>query len=413
MTPPPVLTQARLVARLDLTRRLRDRSVLIQVFLAPVVLALIIGGAFGGSAGGLDAEIWLVDADGTDHSAAVVAALTGQPEAAGETAAEGDDGGIRFVATPGLDLAAARRAVDTDEAGAAVLIPAGFSAAVEGGPQAGGARVDVVVVGDAGDDVVTGVATSVAQSIAQRAQVHRVTMASTLTTAGRLGIPVDGEAVADLSTGSGDAITVRDSRLDNDYSLMAFFAPGMAMIFLFFVMGAAARSLLTERREGTLARMLAAGTNPSAVLLGKAAAVLSLGLAGLLTVWAVTSVAFGVDWGDPLGVLLIIASVAVAVAGISLVITGLAKDEAQSEALTIVVTLVLAVLGGTFVYTSSGFLAQVRAFTPNGQALTAFTDLAAGGATPGDVLPAALILLGIGAVTASVGLVAIRRGLNP
>jgi hypothetical protein len=59
MSAPSVLEQAGLVARLDLVRRLRDRSVLIQVFLAPVFLALI----FGGGAGGIQAEIWLADAD--------------------------------------------------------------------------------------------------------------------------------------------------------------------------------------------------------------------------------------------------------------------------------------------------------------------------------------------------------------
>ena len=44
MAAPNLPAQVLDVARLDLTRRLRDRPVLIQVILAPVVLALIIGG---------------------------------------------------------------------------------------------------------------------------------------------------------------------------------------------------------------------------------------------------------------------------------------------------------------------------------------------------------------------------------
>lgn len=397
MSAPSLLTQAGLMARLDLLRRLRDRSVLIQVFLAPVVLALIIGGAFGGGTGGIDADIWLADADGTEHSAGIVSALTEGGD---------DEGGVRFLSRPGLDEAAATRAVAAEEVGAVVVIPAGFGDAVESG-----AATEVVVVRDAGDDVVAGIATSVAQSIAHEARSHRVTVATTMAAAGQLGLEVEPAEVVAAAARTPAAITVTDTRFQNDYSLMAFFAPAMAMIFLFFVMGAAARSLLTERREGTLARMLVAGATPAAVLLGKATAVLALGLVGLLTVWGVTAVGFGVDWGDPLGVLLVIGAAAVAVAGISLVIPGLAKDEAQSEALTIVVTLVLAVLGGSFVYTSSGFLAEVRPFTPNGQALTAFTELAAGAASAVDVLPAVLTLVAIGLVTASVGLVAIRRGL--
>jgi ABC-2 type transport system permease protein len=137
-----------------------------------------------------------------------------------------------------------------------------------------------------------------------------------------------------------------------------------------------------------------------------------LGMTSLLTVWAITALGFGVDWGDPLGVLLVITSVVVAIAGISLIITGLARTESQSEALTIVFALVLNVLGGSFLYITTGFLASVRPFTPNGRALMAFTDLAAGNASAADVLPAALILLAVGAVTGTIGLVGIRKGLT-
>jgi hypothetical protein len=94
-----------------------------------------------------------------------------------------------------------------------------------------------------------------------------VAVATTLTAAGGLGVVLDPGAVAEVAAATPGAITVRDSRFENDYNLMAYFAPGMAMIFLFFVMGAAARSLLTERSEGTLARMLAGPTTPSGVLL--------------------------------------------------------------------------------------------------------------------------------------------------
>jgi ABC-2 type transport system permease protein len=398
MAAPSTLSQAALVAGLDLKRRLRDRSVLIQVFLAPLVLALIIGGAFGGGGGGLGAEIWLADGDGTPTSAAIVAAIAGQTEVG--------DPGVAFIAKPGMDEGRALQAVDSDEADAAVLIPHGFTAAVQAGDAA-----QVAFIGDAGDAVWAGVAASIAEAIANRTETQRVAVATTLDAAGRLGLTVDPASVAALAAQAPTAITVRDSRFENEYNLMAFFAPGMAMIFLFFVLGAAARSLLTERREGTLNRMLAGPTSPAGVLLGKAAGVVVLGLASLLTVWGITSLAFGVDWGDPWGVLLIIVCVVLAIAGISLIVTGLSRTEAQSQAITIVFSLVLGVLGGSFVYVASGFLAAVRAFTPNGQALMAFTDLAAGDATVVDVLPAALILLAIGLVTASIGLVAIRRGL--
>jgi len=398
MTAPTLLTQALLIASLDLRRRLRDRSVLIQVVLAPVLLALIIGGAFSGDAGNLRADIWLADADRSALSTQIVAGHVNQAEPGGE--------GIAFVAKPGMEAAAAAAAVEADEADAVVLIPAGFGAAVVAGEP-----VTLQVFGDAGDDIVAGVARSVADGIANGVQTQRVAITTTLTAAAQLGEEVAADAVASVAAATPPAITVRDSRLENTFSMMSFFAPGMAMIFLFFVMGAAARSLVTERREGTLPRMLAGPTSPTAVLLGKALAVLTLGFTSLLVVWGITALGFGVDWGDPLGVLLVITGAVVAIAGISLVITGLARTEAQSESLTIVFALVLAVLGGSFVYTATGFLAEIRRFTPNGLALMAFTDLAAGNASPADVLPAVLLLVGGGLVTGTIGLAAIRRGL--
>ncbi|MGM0386886.1 MAG: ABC transporter permease, partial [Actinomycetota bacterium] len=320
---------------------------------------------------------------------------------------EPGDEGVAFVPKPGLDAAAAEAAVDADEAAAVVVIPAGFGAAVQGGEVA-----ELHVLGDAGDDLTAGIARSVADGIAREVQTQRAAITTTLTAAAQLGQDVPPDAVSRVAADTPAAIEVRDSRFENTFSMMAFFAPGMAMIFLFFVMGAAARSLVTERREGTLSRMLAGPTSPTAVLLGKTLGVLTLGFTSLLVVWGITAVGFRVDWGHPLGVLMVIIGAVVAIAGISLVITGLARTEAQSESLTIVFALVLGVLGGTFVYTASGFLAEVRRFTPNGQALMAFVDLAAGNAGPADVLPAFLLLLGGGLAVGLIGLLAIRRGID-
>ena len=385
---------ALLVGRLDLQRRLRDRSILLQVFLAPILLAVIVGGAFGGGFSGLQTTIVIADADQTPTSTAISAAL-----------AEGsEEDGVVFEpqAVTGEDEVAALVA-DDEEVGAAVLIPTGFTEAVQTGQAA-----ELLVVGRSADEVFASVAQSVADSIAATAQSRRVSTATAGATADQLAVPLDEESLA-AALQQPPVIVVEDSRLDGTFNMMAFFAPGMAMIFLFFVMGAAARSLLTERRLGTLDRILAGPTQPTAVLLGKAMAVVVLGLLSLLTVYLVTTLAFGVDWGDPLGVLLVMLAAVIAIAGFSLIVTGIARTEQQAEALTIIGTLVFAVLGGTFVFTNAGLFADIRGFFPNGQALMAFLDLSAGQASWVEVLPRVLILLGMGLVTGMIGLLAIRR----
>jgi len=81
---------ALLIARLDLRRRLRDRSILLQVFLAPIVIALIVGGAFGGGSGSLEATVLIADDDRTPASQGIGRAI----------AAQSEPGGVEFVVEP-------------------------------------------------------------------------------------------------------------------------------------------------------------------------------------------------------------------------------------------------------------------------------------------------------------------------
>jgi ABC-2 type transport system permease protein len=203
-------------------------------------------------------------------------------------------------------------------------------------------------------------------------------------------------------------VTVAQGQVQGTFSVMAYFAPGMAMLFLFFIIGEGARSIVAERREGTLARILAGPVSPSAVLLGKTVQVLVVGVVSMSAVWLVTWLAFGASWGDPLGVLLVIVAAVTAICGFSLLITGLARTENQADALTTIVALLFAIVGGTFFYGAAGPLTTLQRFTPNGQALAAFVDLSAAQASVVDVLPRILALLGIGVVMGVVGLLTVR-----
>jgi ABC-2 type transport system permease protein len=315
-----------------------------------------------------------------------------------------EDGGVVFRAADVADQTQAQAVVDGGSADAVVLIPAGFTAAVRDGRDA-----ELLVVGRAGSPIVTGVAQSLADGIAAAVRSQQISTGTAVGTAEQLSLSVDAAALA-RALQQPELIVVTDSRMENSFNLISFFAPGMAMLFLFFVMGTAARSILTERREGTLDRILSGPTSPTGVLLGKTLSVIALGLLSLMTVYLFTTFAFGVDWGDPVGVLLIIFASVIAIAGISLIITGLARTEEQAQSLTIIGALLLAVLGGTFVYTASGPMAAARAFTPNGQAAMGFIDLAAGEATWVAILPRVAMILAMGLVTGTIGLLAIRRG---
>ena len=121
---------------------------------------------------------------------------------------------------------------------------------------------------------------------------------------------------------------------------------------------------------------------------GKTLSVAVLGLAGFVTVWAVTALVFGARWGDPVAVGVVIVATVLAVGGVATLVASLARTDQQADAYTSAVTFVLALLGGNFVGPGAApeLLRQLSLLTPNGWSLSAFTDLSADAGSLGSVL---------------------------
>jgi ABC-2 type transport system permease protein len=374
-----------LIAALGLRRSLRDRSILIQALLAPVVIALVVGAAFG-SGFSLNVTIGIADADRSEISTQIAKGLVGS----------GGDG-IAFSAV--ADPQSVEAAVECGSYDAVVVMPAGLGEAVLSGQDA---QLDVV--GVATQPLARSVAEAVAGGVAAELQTARVTAVA----ANEAGVE-DVAASIQKAVASPPAITVEQGEVDGTFSVIAYFAPGMAMLFLFFIIGDGARSIVAERKQGTLPRILAAPVSPTSVLLGKTAQVMVVGVLSMTAVWLITWLGFGADWGDPVGVFVVIVAAVTAIAGISLLITGFARTENQADALTTIVALLFAVAGGTFFLGATGVLDTMRLFTPNGLALSAFVDLSAAQSGLAGVMPQVLLLLAIGIGTATAGLLALRN----
>lgn len=387
---------ARLIAANDLRRRVRDRSLLIQGIVAPIALGLIVGLSF---SGGTSFHTTIGVADDAGSSAVAAAIVRSLVSGEATRGSDSSTSGLTFVE---LDPSDVRPSVTDGDVDAALVL--------KGTPEnslSGGEPVRIDVVGDASSPLSESIATSVADSVAAHLRTTTVA-AGTLVT---LESPTPAQATRIYAAAQRleSALTVEPGDVSSSFSIIGYFAPAMAMLFLFFTIGAGARSVITERREGTLARVRAAPVSDASVLIGKTLGVFVLGVLSLATVWAVTALGFGVDWGDPLGVAAVLLGVVVAIAGISLFVSGVARTENQADALTTIVALTLAVLGGSFFFGASGAVSTLKRFTPNGQALNALTELSAGEAGLGDVAPTVLLLLAIGLVTGAVGVVTLRK----
>lgn len=392
------MRSALLIARHDLRRRLRDRTAVITGFVAPVALAAIIGLAFGTTSSGSFLRIAIADEDGTPVS---TSAIDGVIANAGL--------GRIVVLTKVPDAATARSQFRRGTAGAAVVVHRGFAAAAaavaQGQP---GVRFNV-------ESITSGkrpYAEQVAQAVVRGLFGTLSTNALAVATASING-PVDAAKVVTLTEAvraQAWPVQIADDNIEARTSLLGYFGPSMAIVFLFLGIGSGARSLLGERESGTLARLKAAPIGLGRVVAGKVGAVLLLALMSMIVVWVVTTLAFGASWGPTPLVLAMAVATVLAFGGIALLLTVSSRNPAQSDATMAIVAFVLALLGGNFFPTGSlpPVMQKLSLATPNGWALQGFGNLALDRSGFAGVEVPLIVLLTIGAVLGGIALTRLR-----
>jgi len=378
-----------LITAKDLRQRLRDRSAVLVAVVAPLALAFALGVTITGfSAGSQTFHLGLVD---LDHG----------PAASGfSRTAKGTPVTLRDAGT----LAHARRLVKSGKLDAAIVLPRGLSAAT-----LGGAPVRIDVIGDPKNSIGTLVARSFADSYAS--YVRTIVVASrALGADSATAVKIAGEVGSAKSPISLGDVSTTKKNLDPK----TYYAAAMAVFFLFFAVQFGISSLLNERGEGTLSRMLAAPIPRRSILGGKAMTSLALGLTSMIVLALTTRYALGAHWGNPLGVGALIVCAVLAATAVTALVTTLAKTAEQANAWLSIVSVVLGMLGGSFfpVAQAGGVLTILSKLTPHAWFLSGLQDLSSGGALSVIVQPA-LVLLVIAGACGAVALLRIRRLIEP
>ncbi len=198
-------------------------------------------------------------------------------------------------------------------------------------------------------------------------------------------------------------------------AVLDYFAPSIAVVFLFIGSGLGMRSLMMERVTGTLSRLAAAPIRPSAIVWGKLLAIALTGLSSILIVWGVTAAVFGADWGDPLGVLMLCLGATAAMCGLGAFVTSFARSPQEAFAASLVIGLVLALFGGNLL--PPGALPEplqvLSLGTPNGWALVGFGRLSLLRDPASSVVGPFLVLCLIALVTGGLAMARVRRMVTP
>jgi ABC-2 type transport system permease protein len=390
---------ALIIAGKDLRQRLRDRSALVMALVLPLALAFLFNLIFGSAAAPRAFRYAVVDLDRGPVAEAFRTDVLAVLER---------DGIVKLQASATVQEAG--RLADAGTVDAAFVLPAGLSAAAQSGRPA-----ELGVIGSVDAPTGTEVARSVATAYAAELTSVRLAIAAVLP-------PDHGDAVppqqlTDLAARAAAAtspVAVQDvSATAKLLDSATFFPASMAVFFLFFTVQLGVSSLLDERAGGTLRRLLAAPVPRWAVLAGKLASSVIIGVVSTSVLMAASTALMGSDWGDPVAVGILVVAGVLAATGVTAVVASLARNADQAGSWGAAVAVLLGLVGGVFfpIAQMGGVAATASLFTPHAWFLRGLGELQGGGGVQA-VLPAAGAMLLFAAVTSAVALTRLGKVLR-
>lgn len=402
----------------DLKLMFRDRAALIFMLLAPFLLTIGMGfvtGRFsGGTTGISDIPVVIVNLDKQDLGDAL------------EDLFSSEELADLMEPTASSDPETARHLIDDNQASAAVIIPEGFTESIipaEGTmleqttpPKA----VQIEVYTNPSSPTSAGVVKAIVDEFISRVEEGRtsgMTSIVGLMTTGLLN-PLNAEEEAQTAFQNVDESessviilkTNKEGAEAVEFDTLAYFAPAMALMFLMYTVSYGGRSILAERAQGTLPRLMISPTQTTQIMGGKVLGIFFMGVAQVGILILASAILFRVRWGDPLGVAVLILAAVFGAAGWGMLITALARTPAQVGSIGSAVMLIFGILGGSFLNLEQmpPFLQTISKITPNAWGLDGFTTLALGGTLKNLTEPITALLI-MGAVLFGIAVVIFNR----
>ena len=347
-----MLTQIWVIARKELRLWLQQPANLVVILLVPFLFIWIMGAVFG-SSGMPTVAVFAVNLDSGANAARVLTALQDSPNLE-----------VQLLS----DRAEADRRVGQGERMAAVVIPAGFSEAVL---TDSGAALELIVDPARNEraSIVTGLVNAALAPQLVDAEVARGVnrgIASLLTSQDNLAgmetgvlqefltAAFQGVVASQVQSAVEDPLVSLNLQpvgegpsSESLPSLMEFLVPGYTLMFAFFLVSQLATTIVEERAEGTLRRLLSTPASKAAILAGKFLPYAVVASLQILFVFFVSSLFFDFSLGSsPLALAAVILPTAAVIAALGILIAALARTTGQSSGLTILIVLILAIASG-------------------------------------------------------------------
>lgn len=374
----------------ELRRIGRDRLALFFILVLPVVVIIVIGATFGSFPSSF--TVGVIDLDGSPVSAGLVSGL--------------DDSSALQVTTY-QDQGVLERDLRTGRRNAGLIIPPGYGAAVTSGQTA-----ELTLLADPAASATSSVQSAVAGVVDQQGATQAAaTFASrvvggdqavNLAAAERLGPTLPAVGVETVSVGKAVVSTT------NQFS---YTAPSNLVLFVFINSLAVGASLVESRRLGVTRRTYAAPVSAGTLVAATGASRLVFALLQAALILLVGRVAFGVEWGNPVGAGLLVVDFALVATGAGLLIGSLARTAEQATAVGIPLAVALAMLGGCMwpLEIVSPAMRAVGHLTPHAWAMDGWVHLVFDGQGVEAIWVDLLVLAGFAAVLLTAATWRLRR----
>lgn len=347
------------IAMNDIRIALREPGVWLNLVIVPSALIFVIALANGQSLSPSETpryRVDVLDADNSPQSAVFIDALQGQNDTLVICPAQNgtDDACALADLDGGLTAEHAAARLDAGTSLATVEIPAGFGAALLAGE-------DARVIYRSDEDITAASAplqavNTAAQRVKGIISAERIGQHIADSTLGGDMTYVDAVRAHASETWAAVPVTVMlvEAPVEAPEMLVGLqqSVPGMGSMYVMFLILAGAGTLVQERRLWTLQRLASAPISNADIIGGKLLARFMLGMfqyAVAFSVGLIFGRIFDVSFGNnPLALVLVMISFSLCVSTMTLLFATIVKTEEQASTVVMLVTLVLAPIGGAW-----------------------------------------------------------------
>ncbi|AEP85778.1 ABC transporter permease [Bacillus spizizenii] len=187
-------------------------------------------------------------------------------------------------------------------------------------------------------------------------------------------------------------------------------AAGFSILFVMLTMMGAAGTILEARKNGVWSRLLTAPVSRMEIGAGYVLSFFVIGWIQFGILLLASHWLFGINWGNPAAVIVLVSFFLLTVVGIGLVIAANVRTPEQQLAFGNLFVIATCMVSGMYwpIDIEPKFMQSIAEFLPQKWAMSGLTEIMANGAHVTDILGICGILLVFVAITFTVGLKALR-----